>query len=91
MCILGSSIGQVSASDTDTGLEHGTVRYSIVSGDAQQQFSIDQSTGDVKLVKSLDRETTVSYTLSIAATDDAAGASTANSGNCQIYIANLHP
>ncbi|XP_012943596.1 protocadherin Fat 4 [Aplysia californica] len=83
---VGTSIASVSASDGDTGLEHGTVRYSIVSGDTQQQFAVDESSGDISVVKSLDRETTASYILTVRATDDALGAATAKSADATVTV-----
>ncbi|KAK7485090.1 hypothetical protein BaRGS_00023630, partial [Batillaria attramentaria] len=60
---VGHSVFTVAATDADTGLLHGTVRYSIVGGDAQGEFSIDTSTGLISVAKPLDREATPSYSL----------------------------
>ncbi|KAH9508008.1 hypothetical protein Btru_052572, partial [Bulinus truncatus] len=67
---LDTSVAQVTATDADLGLLQGTVRYYIISGDSQQQFAIDQSTGKIKVVKSLDREAISTYVLTVRAKDD---------------------
>jgi len=43
------------------------VRYAIIGGNTQGQFSIDSQNGEVSLVKSLDYETMRSYRLMIRA------------------------
>ncbi|BES91153.1 Laminin G domain [Nesidiocoris tenuis] len=65
---VGSSIIQVIASDADSG-ENGRLTYSIKSGDAHNQFSINPNDGYVNVVAHLDREKKDSYTLVIRATD----------------------
>lgn len=63
MCLLGAvpgqrlplSTSQVTASDRD-GPVNNLLRYSIVSGDALQQFSIHPRSGEITVRTSLDRE-----------------------------------
>lgn len=43
------------------------IRYAIIGGNVQNQFSIDPLSGQVSLVKQLDYETTRSYRLIIRA------------------------
>jgi len=43
------------------------VRYAIIGGNTQGQFSIDSQSGEVSLVKSLDYEAMRSYRLMIRA------------------------
>lgn len=47
----------------------GAVLYSILSGNTNNQFALDSLTGDLKLVKNLDREAVSIYTLLIQAID----------------------
>lgn len=53
--ILSLSASQVTAVDLD-GPQNNIIRYSIVSGDPWQQFSIDPQTGHIKVRSMLDRE-----------------------------------
>lgn len=46
---------QVAATDQD-GPANGLLRYSIVSGDPRQQFSIHPGSGDISVAMALDRE-----------------------------------
>ena len=70
---VGTSVQQITASDADTGLLHGTLRYSISGGNVLGHFAVDSS-GLVSVAQSLDREATSSYSLTISVADDAAGA-----------------
>lgn len=63
----GNHIVSVSASDCDPDVG-GAVLYSISQGDAQV-FAVDETTGDLTLRRSLDREETDSYQLVIQARD----------------------
>nr|CAG4643690.1 EOG090X0007 [Lepidurus arcticus] len=65
---LETQIFRVAATDQDDG-PNGQLGYSIVAGNAQGQFRIDESTGQVWLAKPLDRETVLRYVLTISATD----------------------
>lgn len=65
---IGTEIIRVEAKDKDLG-DNGLVRYSILADTSQ--FAIDEETGVVSVKKSLDRETHPSFTLRIAAHDQA--------------------
>lgn len=51
--------------------ENGELRYYIIAGDSEGQFSIDEELGVVRVAKSLDRETWSSYDVTIQAVDQA--------------------
>ena len=59
---------QVSATDKDSGTD-GDIKYTIQFGNVDGKFAISDD-GNVTIFKQLDRETTPSYTLTIAATDN---------------------
>ncbi|XP_059482643.1 protocadherin-like wing polarity protein stan isoform X3 [Neocloeon triangulifer] len=61
-------IGSVKAEDADQGA-NAALRYSIIGGNTQGQFSMDSLTGEVALVKALDYETTRQYRLVIRVQD----------------------
>nr|CAG4640600.1 EOG090X0007 [Eulimnadia texana] len=65
---LGSAVVTVTATDNDNG-PNGVVRYAIVSGNDQQNFAIDPTTGAVTVAKPLDYDTLQKFTLNITATD----------------------
>ncbi|KAG7458951.1 hypothetical protein MATL_G00226040, partial [Megalops atlanticus] len=58
----------VSATDRDSGL-NGQLEYAIIGGNVGNSFSIDKSTGELRTVQNLDRESIGHYTLKIRATD----------------------
>ncbi|TRY81380.1 hypothetical protein DNTS_000631 [Danionella cerebrum] len=62
---------RVSASDVDEN-SNGLVRYEILEGNEEKQFSIDANSGQVTLVGKLDFETTPLYSLKIIAEDSGA-------------------
>ena len=65
-----SEVIQVFASDADEpNTPNSNIVYSIRSGDSTNRFSIGSSNGSIRLVNSLDFETTRSYSLVVAATD----------------------
>ncbi|XP_021563258.1 protocadherin Fat 4, partial [Carlito syrichta] len=66
--LTGTDIVQVSAADGDEGT-NGQVRYSIMNGNAHQEFRIDSVTGTITVAKPLDREKTPAYLLTVQATD----------------------
>ncbi|CAN9514583.1 unnamed protein product [Ophioblennius macclurei] len=76
---------RVSASDVDEN-KNGLVRYHIMEGNEEGQFSIDSSSGQVTLVGKLDYESTSSYSLKILAVD--AGAVPLSS-SCMLSISIL--
>ncbi|KAL5011815.1 hypothetical protein ScPMuIL_010366 [Solemya velum] len=65
---IGKSLLQVLATDEDSGL-NGMVRYFIISGDSNQDFSLDQSSGVLSVQKLLDFERKRLYDLRIRAVD----------------------
>ncbi|XP_055371961.1 fat-like cadherin-related tumor suppressor homolog [Condylostylus longicornis] len=65
--IPGTVLVQVATTDADLDLNT-LVEYYIISGDPLLQFEIRES-GELTIVKSLDRESVDSYTLEIVATD----------------------
>uniref|UniRef100_A0A8C1WJD8 FAT atypical cadherin 2 n=1 Tax=Cyprinus carpio TaxID=7962 RepID=A0A8C1WJD8_CYPCA len=62
-------LSQVRAIDLD-GPPNNFIMYSIVSGDPQQQFSIDPRTGHVTVRSTLDREEIMHYSLTVQAADE---------------------
>lgn len=65
---IGQQLLQVSATDIDTGL-NGIIKYYIISGDENYDFSLDQSSGMLRVQKSLDYERVKSYRLIVQAED----------------------
>ena len=65
----GSQVGApIVASDADLS-PHGTVRYSILSGNSPRMFALSSEMGQLTLVQRLDFETTSSYSLTVLARD----------------------
>ncbi|XP_046358556.2 protocadherin Fat 4-like [Haliotis rufescens] len=83
---IGTLVYTVTATDTDNGLLHGTVRYSITTGNSLGHYTIDEGTGEIKTVGNLDRESMASYTLKIRATDDYAGSGNERSSEVDLSI-----
>uniref|UniRef100_UPI003AAED03C protocadherin Fat 2 n=1 Tax=Centroberyx gerrardi TaxID=166262 RepID=UPI003AAED03C len=65
----GSLVMQVTASDRD-GPVNSLLRYSIVSGDSLQQFSIHPRSGEITVRTALDREEIPHYSLTVQAADE---------------------
>ena len=64
----------VTANDQDQGLNHGTIRYSIIAGNGPGCFSIHSATGLITVTPvGLDREAADTHTLTVQACDDVAG------------------
>ncbi|XP_078576868.1 protocadherin Fat 4-like isoform X2 [Branchiostoma floridae x Branchiostoma japonicum] len=63
----GSAVGAVIATDMDLG-KNGEILYSI-TGDNDNVFSIDNTTGQITRVGQLDREATAEYNITVEATD----------------------
>ena len=61
----------IQATDADTGI-HGQIRYSVVSGNIGNKFHVNENTGNITVVDTLDRETQASYSLTVRATDSLA-------------------
>ncbi|XP_053677097.1 protocadherin-like wing polarity protein stan [Anopheles nili] len=75
-------IAHIQASDADQG-NNAAIRYAIIGGNTQSQFSIDSMSGDVSLVKPLDYESVRSYRLVIRAQD---GGSPSRSNTTQLLV-----
>lgn len=65
---VGLSVLQVSATDVDDGL-NGRVRYSIVGGDLNLDFTIGEDSGIVRVAKNLDFERKSQYVLTVQVED----------------------
>ena len=56
----------ITSTDADSAASpQGVVRYSITGGNSENKFLIDEQTGELTLVGTLNRETTDTYTLTI--------------------------
>ncbi|XP_055589136.1 protocadherin-like wing polarity protein stan isoform X4 [Uranotaenia lowii] len=75
-------IAHIHATDLDQG-NNAAIRYAIIGGNTQSQFSIDSMNGDVSLVKPLDYENVRSYRLVIRAQD---GGSPSRSNTTQLLV-----
>ncbi|XP_058836851.1 protocadherin-like wing polarity protein stan isoform X3 [Topomyia yanbarensis] len=75
-------IAHIQAIDNDQG-NNAAIRYAIIGGNTQSQFSIDSMSGDVSLVKPLDYESVRSYRLVIRAQD---GGSPSRSNTTQLLV-----
>uniref|UniRef100_A0A2A4J5X8 Protocadherin-like wing polarity protein stan n=1 Tax=Heliothis virescens TaxID=7102 RepID=A0A2A4J5X8_HELVI len=75
-------IARIKATDADVG-SNAAIRYAIIGGNTQMQFSIDSLSGDVSLVKPLDYEQVRSYRLVIRAQD---GGSPSRSNTTQLLV-----
>ncbi|XP_064600895.1 protocadherin Fat 4-like [Liolophura sinensis] len=64
----GTSVLTVTATDQDAGV-HGSLSFSIVSGNSDNHFAVEETTGVVKVAGSLNRERTAVYNLTIRASD----------------------
>lgn len=65
---IGLSVLQVSATDADEGL-NGRVRYTIVAGDKNRDFTISEDTGIIRVAKNLNYERRNHYLLTVQAED----------------------
>ncbi|XP_052633680.1 protocadherin-23 [Harpia harpyja] len=68
---VGSHVTEVSANDSDAG-SNAEITYAIISGNDRGHFRLDGKTGSVDLMKMLDYEDTMKFTLIIQATDGGA-------------------
>ncbi|XP_039240587.1 protocadherin-23 isoform X2 [Pipra filicauda] len=68
---IGSHVTEVSANDCDAGT-NAEITYAIISGDDRGHFRLDEKTGSMDLMKTLDYEDTMKFTLIIQATDGGA-------------------
>ncbi|XP_061163889.1 protocadherin Fat 4-like [Saccostrea echinata] len=65
---IGTTLLRVTATDADTGL-NGVVRFFIIRGDNNADFSMDPSNGVLRVQKNLDYERVNRYTLTVQAED----------------------
>lgn len=75
-------VAHIKATDADQG-NNAAIRYAIIGGNTQSQFSIDSMSGDVSLVKPLDYESVRSYRLVVRAQD---GGSPSRSNTTQLLV-----
>lgn len=68
---VGSHITEVSANDCDAGT-NAKITYAMISGNDRGHFRLDEKTGSVDLMKKLDYEDTMKFTLIVQATDGGA-------------------
>ena len=78
---MGTVVGQVSASDDDSG-SPGDVTHTL-SGTGSSDFAIDATTGEITVAGSIDYTVTSLYNLIVTATD---GGSTARSDSVSVVI-----
>lgn len=79
----GAQVVRMYTSDADEGL-NGDVYYSIVAGNEEGRFTIDEATGQISLERKLDRETTARYSLTVVAHD--AGFSERLSSSATVFV-----
>lgn len=65
-----SQVVRVYATDSDEGV-NGDVYFTLTEGNEEEKFAIEPGTGQITLVKELDRETTSKYVLTVVAEDGA--------------------
>ena len=65
----GVTILTVTATDEDDLYENKKIDFSILGGDTEDLFHVNQGTGGISLTSSLDRERTPQYTLTLLASD----------------------
>lgn len=80
---IGTQLLRVYTTDADEGL-NGDVFYSLEDGNQHGNFAIDEATGQISLVKELDRETFDSYVLTVVAHD--AGLESRLSSSATVHV-----
>lgn len=80
---VGTQLLRVYTTDADEAL-NGDVFYSLEDGNQHGHFMIDEATGQISLVKELDRETFDSYVLTVVAHD--AGLETRLSSSATVHV-----
>ncbi len=80
----GTVVGTVSA--TDPAMD--TVTYSITSGNGDGKFAIDDGTGEITVAAELDYESVPSYTLTVEASNEGGGSTTAT---VEISVTDVSP
>ena len=66
--ILGTSVFQIPATDADS-TSNGELRYSVLSGNVEAAFEVEETSGLISLLDHLDREVRAVYSLSLRAVD----------------------
>ncbi|CAO2612757.1 DCHS2, partial [Lemmus lemmus] len=66
---VGSHITVLSAEDRDVG-SHAEISYDVISGNEKGHFYLEERTGVLFLVKPLDYEETITFTLTVQAADE---------------------
>ncbi|XP_006884558.1 PREDICTED: protocadherin-23 [Elephantulus edwardii] len=66
---LGSHITVVSATDCDIG-SNAEINYHLISGNERGHFQLEEKTGILYLIKPLDYEETIKFTLTVQASDE---------------------
>ncbi|XP_035677121.1 protocadherin Fat 4-like [Branchiostoma floridae] len=83
----GTVVVTVGATDGDRSDQaQGMVRYSIVSGNTGNKFSIADDTGEISVVRPLDRETTDFYNLTVRVHDNVYGGLPQLTADVQVEI-----
>ncbi|KAK9886911.1 hypothetical protein WA026_019169 [Henosepilachna vigintioctopunctata] len=67
--LLGTTVLTVKAVDKDVRPQNNQFSYSIIGGNIEQAFKIDQQSGEIQTARSLDRETVEMYSLIVGAID----------------------
>ncbi|KAG5330656.1 FAT protein, partial [Acromyrmex charruanus] len=81
--VIGTQLLRVYTTDADEGL-NGDVFYSLEDGNQYGHFMIDEATGQISLMKELDREMSDTYVLTVVAHD--AGLETRLSSSATVHI-----
>ncbi len=71
---VGAAVGALTATDP----EGGTLTYALTAGNDAGAFALNTGSGALTVAKTLDRETTSSYSLTLTARDAAGGTATAS-------------
>ena len=79
--VIGSSIAMVTAVDLDSGLD-GELTYNVSS----EHFAIDPNTGVLFVIRNLDREQEMNYTLTVIASDNSPSVSNSAQVNVNIIV-----
>ncbi|XP_019645840.1 PREDICTED: protocadherin Fat 4-like [Branchiostoma belcheri] len=83
----GTVVVTVGATDGDNPDQaQGMFRYSIVSGNTGNKFTLNDETGEISVVRPLDRETTDFYNLTVRVYDNIYGATPQLSSDVQVEI-----
>ncbi|XP_048576411.1 uncharacterized protein LOC116615378 isoform X2 [Nematostella vectensis] len=65
---VGTTVYHAQAYDRDLGT-YGHVTYQLIPGRAWDTFAVNKTTGDIKVTRSLDRESNASYSVTVMASD----------------------